>query len=114
MARSLNDLDTRIQILGLQPNDGPEAGEEVFGVVYECWAGVDNVRMSDREQAKANNTLEDLNIYIRDPRSDFKPDNKQAVKILDTQYEGKVYNVKSVQPNLSDRQFIDIVIGLTS
>lgn len=114
MARSLNDLDTRIQILGLQPNDGPEAGEEVFGVVYECWAGVVNVRMIDREQAKANNTLEDLNIFIRDPRGDFSPNNKQAITILDTQYENKTYNIKSVQPNLADRRFIDIVAGLTS
>lgn len=112
--RSLNDLNTRIQFLGMQPNDGPEAGEEVSGVVYECWASVDTVWMKDREQAKTNGTLEDLNLFIRDTRGTFIPSNTHSINILSPLYEGRVYDVKSVQPDLKDRHFIDIVAGRSS
>lgn len=112
--RSLNELTTRIQIHGMMPNDGPEAGEEVSGVVYECWAGVDNVWMKDHEQAKANGTLEDLNLFIRDTRGTFIPTNTHAISILNPLYEGKMYDVKSVQPDMKDRRFITIVAGRRS
>lgn len=112
--RSLNDLTTRILIHGMKPSDGPEAGEEESGIVYECWAGIDAVRMRDYEQAKANNTMEDLNLFIRDTRGTFIPTNKHTISILDQLYEGRMYNIKSVQPDLQNKRFITIVVGLVT
>lgn len=111
---SIGELNTRMQFHGMIPSEGPEAGEETGGVLYECWGGVTTVRMRDQEQAKTNGTLDDLTVFIRDTRGSFVPTNKQSVSILDPLFEGKMYNVKAVQPNVRDKRFIDIVLGLVS
>jgi SPP1 family predicted phage head-tail adaptor len=114
MARDFSNLNTRIQILGTKPNEGPEPGEEIEGILHECWAGVESVRFRDFEQAKANNTLSDINIFIRDTRGSFVPTNKHSLIILDSMYEGRLYNIKDVQPDLKEKQFITIVAGMVT
>lgn len=110
--RDANELNTRIQIIGMKPSEGPEPGEEIEDVLYECWAGIETVWFRDFEQAKANNTLSDINVFIRDTRGSFVPDNKQSLKILDSMYEGRLYNIKGVQPDIKDKRFVTLIAGL--
>jgi len=98
----------------MTPTEGPEAGEEESGVVYECWAGIDTVWQRDFEQAKANGTLEDITVFIRDTRGTFVPTDKHSVIVLDSLYTGKLFNVKAVQPDLKDKRFITMVLQVIS
>lgn len=106
------DLRTPITFYVYQANEGPEAGESELAIAYECFAEVQKVFLRDAEQAKANGTLEDITIKIRDPFEDFVPDNKHYIGVNDRHYFGKRYNVKSVQPDLQNVGFVIVIAGL--
>lgn len=108
--RELKELNTRIQFHGMVPNEGPEAGEGSSGVVYECWAGIDSFSVKDFDES----TVENVTLFIRDPRGSFVPSNKHSISIMNPLYEGKLYNVKMAQPDFKNSQFINIATELTS
>ncbi|WP_062105216.1 head-tail adaptor protein [Bacillus niameyensis] len=110
--KNSGDFRTPVIFYEYVPNDGPEPGEKKRKVLYECMADIDRVWMKDLEQAKANGTIEDLTVTIRDPLSTYRPTNKHYIEIDDIDYRGKHYNVKSVQPDLTRRDFITIIAGL--
>ncbi|MGE6370643.1 phage head completion protein [Planococcus kocurii] len=107
------DLRTPVTFYKLEPNDGPEAGEEVTVELYSCYAEVTAVWRKDLEQAKANGTLEDVTLKIRNPYESYQADNKDSLRIGHPQYAGKEYSIKSVQPDPQDSGFVIIVAGLT-
>jgi hypothetical protein len=106
------DLRTPITFYEFAPNEGPEPGESEKQVLYEAWAKIDSVWLKDMEAAKANGTLEDITITIRDPQSDFLPTNKHYIGVNDRNFFNKRYQIKSVQPDMQDKAFITIVAGL--
>lgn len=103
------DLRTLITFYEYRPADGPEPGEEEKQVLYKAWAKVDNVWMKDLEIAKSNGTLSDLTITIRNPHSDYIPNNKHYMAIDSVEYRDKRYNIKQVQPDLQNTGFLTIV-----
>lgn len=109
---SSGDLRTPISFYKVAPNDGPEPGEDVKYILFECLAEIQKVWMRDLEQAKSNKTLNDITVRIRDPYDSFTPDNKQYIGINDRNYFGKTYNIKSVQPDTNNVGFIIVIAGL--
>lgn len=108
------DLRTPVTFYEFAPSEGPEPGESEQSILFEAWARIDKVWLRDLEQAKANNTLEDITITIRDPQEDFFPTNKHYIGINDRNFFGKRYQIKTVQPDFQDTSFITIVAGLVS
>lgn len=106
------DLRTLITFFEYGPNGGPLPGEKKERTLFECWAKVDRVWLKDLELAKSNGTLSDVTITIRDPLSDYRPTNLHYLEIHDEDYKDMIYNIKTAQPNLQDRRFIDIVAGV--
>lgn len=106
------DLRTPISFYEYAPSEGPEAGEEETRIAYECFAEVQKVWMRDLEQAKANGTLEDVTIRMRDPYETFTPQNNQYIGINDRNFFDKRYNIKSVQPDVKNNGFIVVIAGL--
>lgn len=107
------DLRTPITFYEYVANEGPEPGESEKNTLYKAWAKIDNVWLKDLEIAKANGTLSDVTITIRDPQADFTPNNKHFLSIDASEYHDKRFNVKHVQPDLQNKGFITIVAGLT-
>ncbi|WP_339201702.1 phage head-tail adapter protein [Peribacillus sp. FSL P2-0133] len=107
------DLRTPITFYEYAPNKGPEPGESEREVLHQAMAKVDHVWLKDIEMAKSNGTLSDITITIRDPLEDYIPSNKHVLSIDDTRYQDKRYNIKHVQPDLQNKNFIKIVAGLT-
>lgn len=103
------DLRTLVTFFKFQPNDGPLPGESKKETLYKSWAKVDRVWLKDLELAKANGTLSDVTITIRDPQAEYIPTNLHYLEIDAKEYENITYNIKTVQPNLQDRRFIDII-----
>ncbi|HEY4601257.1 MAG TPA: head-tail adaptor protein [Cerasibacillus sp.] len=108
------DLRTPVVFYEYAPIKGPDPGEKEKRVLYECFAKVETVWAKDLEQAKTTGTVEDLTISIRDPRSDYRPNNKHYVEIDDIYYRGKRYNIKHVQPDLQNKDFIKVIAGVES
>lgn len=107
------DLRTPITFYEFAPNPGPEPGESEKRVLYNAWAKIDNVWLKDLETAKANGTLSDITITIRDPQADYIPTDKHYLSVDAPEYRDKRYNIKHVQPDLQNKQFITIVARLT-
>lgn len=108
------DLRTPITFYEYAPNPGPEPGESEKNILYEAWAKIDSVWLKDMETAKANGTLSDITITIRDPHASFTPDNKHYISVDADGYRDKRYNVKHVQPDLQNKDFITVVAGLVT
>lgn len=109
----VSDLRTRVTFYEYRPKkDSPYPDEMEYAKLYACWAKVDTVWLKDLETAKQNNTVSDVTLTIRDPRSSYLPTNKHFLKIDATEYKDFVYNVTSAQPDLQNRDFITIVASL--
>lgn len=108
------DLRTPVSFYKVVPNDGPEQGEDSTEILYECYAEVRKVWRRDLEQAKTNNTLDDITVRIREPYETFTPENNQYLGVNDRGYFGKQYNIKSIQPDTQNVGFIIVVAGLVS
>ncbi|MGD6778834.1 phage head-tail adapter protein [Sutcliffiella horikoshii] len=108
------DLRTPVTFYEPKPNEGPEPGEHMELILYEALASIDTVWMKDIEVAKANGTLSDITLTIRDPKSTYVPTNKHYVSIDADGYREKSYNVKHVQPDLQNRQFIKVVASVVT
>jgi len=109
----VSDLRTRVTFYEYRPKkDSPYPDEMEYAKLYACWAKVDTVWLKDLETAKQNNTVSDVTLTIRDPRSSYLPTNKHFLKIDATEYKDFVYNATSAQPDLQNRDFITIVASL--
>jgi len=108
----VSDLRTRVTFYEYRPKDGPYPDEMEYAKLYACWAKVDTVWLKDLETAKQNNTVSDVTLTIRDPRSSYLPTNKHFLKIDTIEYKDFVYNITSSQPDLQNRDFITIVASL--
>lgn len=108
------DLRTWVIFYKYQPNDGPEPGEEKKETLYECYAEINEVWSKDLEQAKANDTLSDVTLSIRDPLGQYYPSRKDYLEVDLPEYAGKHYNIKHSQPDPQKRDFIKVIAGLVS
>lgn len=106
------ELRTPVTFYEYQANDGPEPGEKEKKVLFKSWAKIDEIWLKDMELAKSEGTESDVTIIIRDPLDDYILTNKHYVSIDDRIYRNNRYNIKHVQPDVQDRNFINIVAGL--
>ena len=106
------DLRTPITFYKYGESDGPEPGEVEKNILYETWAKVESVWLRDLETAKANGTLSDITVTMRDPLNEYIPTNKDYLSIDAPEYRNKRFNIKSFQPDLQNKQFITVVVGL--
>src|SRR5690554_693559 len=106
------ELRTPVIFYKYVPKEGPYPGEEEKEVLFECMAKIDQVWLRDVELAKANGTLSDITLTIRDPQAEYIPTNDHYVEIDAPEYRGKHFNIKQAQPDLQNKQFINIIAEL--
>ena len=104
------ELDTLVEFYEYRPKkDSPYPNQYEYKKLYECMAKVDKVWLKDLEQAKANGTLSDATLTIRDPFGTYHPTNKHFFKIDAVEYKNYVYNVHEAFPDLQKRDFYTVV-----
>jgi|SRR5699024_331925 len=103
------DLRSWVEFYEYKPIKGPMPGQEEFKWLYGCWAKVDKVWLRDLEQAKANGTLSDITLLIRDPLETYQPTNKHFLKVFTDEYEHLVYNIHESFPDLQKRDFYTVI-----
>lgn len=107
------ELRTPVTFFEYRPKkDSPYPDELEYAKLYDCWAKVDKVWLKDLEQAKANGTLSDITLTIRDPAGEYIPTNKHYLKIDAPEFKDFVYNIYSSQPDLQHRDFVNVVAKL--
>lgn len=114
MIREIRELNTRLTFYNFQAHNGPEPGEEEIAILYSCWGAVDKVWLKDLERAKENGTLEDMTLTIRDPRAEYIPDTTHYVGVDDGRFFGNRYGIKTVIPDMQDKRFMTVVVGLVT
>lgn len=107
------ELRTPVKFYEYRPKkNSPYPDEHEYALLYECWAKIDQVWLKDLEQAKASGTVSDVTLIIRDSQGEYIPTNKHYVWIDAIEYNDFVYNIESAQPDLQNRDFINIVAQL--
>lgn len=109
------DLRTWVDFYVLKENDDfiPSEKKEK-DIAYECWSKVDQVWSKDFEIAKANGTLSDLTLTIRETHGEFTPTNLHLVTIHAPEYKDITFNVKQVMPDLQTRGFTKVICEVVS
>ncbi|MDO6849198.1 phage head-tail adapter protein [Priestia megaterium] len=108
------ELRTRVTFYEYEANNGPLPGEKEKKILYEAWAKIDQVWSKDIEIAKANGTLSDLTITIRDPRDEFSLTNRHYIQIHAPEYETLRFNVKQAMPDLQNHGFIKAIAEVST
>ncbi|MGR6338178.1 phage head-tail adapter protein [Priestia megaterium] len=108
------ELRTRVTFYEYEANNGPLPGEKEKKILYEAWAKIDQVWSKDIEIAKANGTLSDLTITIRDPRDEFSLTNRHYIQIHAPEYETLRFNVKQAMPDLQNHGFIKTIAEVST
>lgn len=108
------ELRTPVTFYEFAENEGPEPGESEKRILYSTWAKVDEVWQRDLEQAKANGTIDDVTITIRDPLADYIPNNHHYFSVDALEFQGKRYNITKVLSDMQDRRFIKVIGEVSS
>lgn len=96
------------------PDDGPEPGESKRKDLYACMCEAYNPSIKDLTVMDINGTKEAVTIKIRDPAGEYLPSNKHFAELDDRSFKGKAFSIVDVRPDLKDRRFIVILLGVTS
>ena len=104
-----SDFNTPITFYEYEEKEGPVPGEKEKKVLFECLARIDSIWLKDLERAKQNNTLSEVTIIIRNPFQSYTPTNKHYIQVSTGVYQNDKYNIKHVQLDAKDNNFINIV-----
>ncbi|MED1603647.1 phage head-tail adapter protein [Alkalihalophilus marmarensis] len=107
------ELRTPVYFYEEELKQSPMPGSNIYKKVFTSWAKVDNVWMKDLEVAKVNGTLSDVTITIRDPQHEFIPTNLHHLEVDAPEYKGIKFNIKQVQPDLQNKEFINVIAGVS-
>lgn len=108
------DLNTPITFFEYQPSKGPDPGEEEKTELYNCTCLVYNPSSKDREILSGKGTKKAVTIKIRDPYTDYLPNNGHKVVLDDFRYKDDVWDVVDYAPDVENNDFLKIILGVTS
>lgn len=106
-------LNTWVQFYEYIDNEGPEAGQKRKQRLYECWAYVPRWKMTELQQAIDSGTEHDVKIFIRETHGEYIPKDTHYVSI-DSPYIQQDLNIKIVQPDVENEQFLMLQAGVKS
>src|SRR5690349_7350184 len=110
-----SDLQTEVSFFELKKIDSPMPSKNrEKTLLYKCWAKIENVWSIDIEIAKANGTLSDVTISIRETHGEYIPTTKHFVEIHAEEYKDIQFDIKEAFPDLQTRSFIKIVAEVRS
>lgn len=108
------DLNTPVTFFEFKPASGPEPGESTKKELYFCTCLVYNPSSKDREILSGNGTKKAVTIKIRDPYTDYLPDNAHKVVLDDFRYKDDVWDIVDFAPDVENNDFLKIILGVTS
>lgn len=113
------DLRTPVFFYRQNQNSGPEPGESVPELLYQCTAQVYGPSNKDRQILNDHDTSRAVTIKIRDSRGQYVADSKDICVIDDYRYVDSngnniVWNVINVRPDFEDDKFVVIVLGVVT
>ncbi|MFB3218523.1 phage head-tail adapter protein [Staphylococcus pseudintermedius] len=106
-------LNTWVRFYEYVENDGPEAGEKRKQLLYECWAYVPRWKMAELQQAIETGTEHDVKVFIRETHGQYIPKDTHYISIQ-SPYVSTDLNIKLVQPDVENEQFLMLQAGFQS
>ncbi|MDY0396780.1 phage head-tail adapter protein [Virgibacillus halophilus] len=109
-----SDFDTPVIFYEYEEQSGPLPGQKEKKVLFKCLAKIEGIWLKDLERAKQNGTLSEATIIIRNPIGTYTPTNKHFLSVEVGIYQNDRYNIKHVQPDVKDPDFINIVAAVST
>ncbi|MEB7433341.1 phage head-tail adapter protein [Staphylococcus pasteuri] len=106
-------LNTKVHFYEYQANKGPEAGVKRKKILYSCWAYVPQWKMTELQNAIANGTEHDVKIFIRETHGQYVPSERHYINV-ESSYITQDLNIKLVQPDVENEDFLMILGGVTT
>lgn len=88
--------------------DGRDVSHEK---VFYTMGQVYSPSMKDIEIATGKAMKAKMTVKIRDPLSDYQPDNRHFVEVGDIRLKDKKWQIIDVRPDYDNRDFLIVVIG---
>lgn len=104
-------LRTPVVFYRYESSNSPEPTENEILEAHKCLAEVYSPSMKDIELMKVTDTKNAMTIVIRDTKGEYLPVNNDYVEILDYRYPEKRWNILDVRYDLTDNNFITILLG---
>lgn len=107
------ELRTPVIFYEFVPSNGPDPRDVEKKVLFKTMCEAYNPSMKDLEILSSSNTKQALTILIRDPLTQFQPNNKHVVEVKDFSYQGVVWEISNVSHDPNNHQFIKIILSRT-
>ncbi|GFH42736.1 hypothetical protein Hs30E_12870 [Lactococcus hodotermopsidis] len=93
--------------------NGLDVRESPVSVLCETFAEIYNPSQKDLTILKnsAVDVKRSVTLKIRDPLTDYQPDNKHFVEIQDERFAGRRWNIVDIRPDFYVRDFITILLA---
>lgn len=106
--KNINELNERVMFIKMQPNDGPEPGDEEEKEVFSCWAKIRTQNIKDVKSDYDTYYQDTMEIVIRQIQ-DHKITNDMAMK-----WNGDRYDIIKINPDNAFKEFMVLLVKKTS
>lgn len=101
-------FNERISFVKMIPSSGPEPGETEETEIFSCWCYFKGKSVYDIQREITTGLEDTINLYIRyEHTTQF--DNKSYIR-----FQGNLYNIIKINPNISEKDFTLITAKLTN
>lgn len=91
--------------------EGLDGRDTAYEQAFFCLAESYGSSTKDIEIATSKGKRATTTLRIRDPLGDYQPDVTHFVSLDDFRYQGKMWEIVDVRPDLVEQAFIVIVLG---
>lgn len=105
-----SDLRTEVEFYS-QESSGPEPGSNDGELLYHCLVQAYSPSNKDLTILNSHGVSEGLTINMPDAMSEFVPDTKMLVKVIDYRYSDTSWNVIDVAPDFENNRYVKLVLG---
>ena len=105
------DLRTPITFYTSKVSDGVDGRDISYKKSFFTMGQLYSPSMKDIEIALGKAMKAKMTIKIRDPLSDYQPENRHFVEVGDIRLEGKKWQIIDVRPDYDNRDFLLVIIG---
>lgn len=101
-------FNERVTFVKMKPSSGFDPGEEEDKDLFSCWCYFKGKSVYDIQREVTTGLEDTINLYIRyEHTTQF--DNKSHIR-----FQGNLYNIIKINPNISEKDFTLITAKLTN
>ena len=105
------DLRTPLTFYTSKVKEGVDGRDVSYKKAFYTMGQVYSPSFKDIEIATGKAMKAKMTVKIRDPLSDYQPDNRHFVEVGDIRLKDKKWQIIDVRPDFDNRDFLIVIIG---